>query len=115
MALFHFFPVIMLFFLNQTLAISSTYMSNIKPSLSLHWVYENNAHGMHTILIWGIFFVWILLSMEGIIAMVMRNCLPFLIIDANSPYSQKMKVLYIHIGAENDQNLRPIFEKNTRY
>ena len=64
----------------------------------------------------------------------MRKCLPFLIIDANSPIDSKLhkrcpifewiafcpgytqcnlsEGLLMHIGAENDHNLKPIFEKN---
>ena len=52
-----------------------------KPSLSLHGVYDNKAH---TFLIWGIFSGSY--SQWKELALVMRKCLPFFIIYANSPY-----------------------------
>ena len=55
----------------------------LKPSLSLHWVYDN--FKAHSFLIWGIF-CGSCSSQWKELALVMRKCLPFLIIDANSPH-----------------------------
>ena len=77
----------------QILANSSTYI--LKPSLSVHWVYDNKAH---TLLIWGIFCGSCSQLKE--LALVIRKYLPFLIIDANSPYwlqaPQKMSQIWMN-------------------